>query len=250
MTSGACELQDFDLKPANDLGLTPRERKLSLGRESGLIETGTHLAYWSMMRTYLALYHRTSVVGREHIPVKPPYVMVANHSSHLDVMMMVSVQRWQLRDKVFPLAAGDFFFETPAMATFATMCINALPLWRRNCGRHVLGELRNRLISEPCVYVLFPEGTRSTNGKLGPFKAGLGMLVANTDVPVVPCHISGASEALPKGKHWPRPRHIRLTIGEPLSFAGLSNNKAGWDQIAAQTQSAVQDISNRTCVSS
>jgi 1-acyl-sn-glycerol-3-phosphate acyltransferase len=243
-------LQDFNLKPANDLGMTPRERRLSLARESGLIATGTHLAYWTMMRLYLALYHRMSVVGREHIPVEPPYVMVANHSSHLDALMMVSVQRWRLRDKVFPLAAGDFFFETPAMAAFATLCINALPLWRRNCGRHVLGELRERLISEPCAFVLFPEGTRSTDGRMGSFKAGLGMLVAQTAIPVVPCHISGASEAMPKGKRWPRPRHVSLTIGEPLSFNELSNDKAGWDQIAEQTRSAVQEMSDRTCVGS
>ncbi|MEZ6193399.1 MAG: lysophospholipid acyltransferase family protein [Phycisphaerales bacterium] len=235
-------MQDFDLKPANDLGLTHRERTLSLARESGLIETATHFTYWSMMRAYLTLYHRMKVTGRENIPVKPPYVMVANHCSHLDSLMMVSVQRWRLRDKVFPLAAGDYFFETPTMATFAMFCINALPLWRRNCGRHVLGELRKRLISEPCAFVLFPEGTRSPDGKLGPFKAGLGMIVAGAEVPVVPCRIFGAMEAFPRNKRLPRPRQVRLAIGKPLDFRDTPNNRTGWDHIAEHTHAAVESL--------
>ncbi len=222
--------------------MTHRERTLSLARESGLVETGMHFVYWSMMRTYLALYHRMTIVGRENIPAEPPYIMVANHSSHLDAMMMVSIQRWRLRDKVFPLAAGDFFFETPAMATFATFCINALPLWRRNCGRHVLGELRKRLISEPCVFVLFPEGTRSKDGQIGLFKAGLGMIVAETEVPVVPCRISGVSQAMPKGKRLPRPKPIRLAIGKPLRFEDAPNRKVGWDDISQKTRAAVQAL--------
>lgn len=235
-------LQDFDLKPANDLGMTHRQRALSLARESGLIETGTHLAYWSMMRFYLALYHRLSVTGRRHIPAKPPYIMIANHSSHLDTLMLVSAQRWRDHDRIFPLAAGDYFFETPAMATFAMMCVNALPLWRRNCGRHVLGELRKRLVSEPCAFVLFPEGTRSPDGRLGPFKAGLGMIVAGTPVPVVPCGISGVLEALPRNKRLPRPRRLSLTIGEPLLFQDVSNDRAGWELIAQQTHAAVEAL--------
>ncbi len=237
-------MQDFDLKPANDLGMTHRQRTMSLARESGLIETGTHFAYWAMMRTYLRVYHRMSIRGRENIPAQPPYVMVANHSSHLDALMMVSVQRWRLRDKVFPLAAGDFFFETPAMAAFATLCINALPLWRNNCGRHVLGELRKRLISEPCAFVLFPEGTRSTDGKIGSFKAGLGMLVAKSSVPVVPCLISGTREALPRDKRCPRPRRVSLTIGQPLTFTDVSNDRSGWEQVANKTQRAVEALTD------
>lgn len=235
-------MQDFELKPANDLGLTHKQRTLSLARESGLIETGLHFAYWSMMRGYLRLYHRLSVSGCEHIPKDPPYVMVANHSSHLDALILSSIQRWRHRDRVFPLAAGDYFFETPAMATFAAMCINALPLWRRNCGRHVLGELRMRLINEPCAFVLFPEGTRSTDGVMGPFKSGLGMLVAEAAVPVVPCRINGAMQAFPRDTHLPRPRRVSLKIGPPLHFQDVGNDRPGWDLIAQQSRTAVESL--------
>jgi 1-acyl-sn-glycerol-3-phosphate acyltransferase len=235
-------LQDFDLKPANDLGMTHKERTLCLARESGLIETGTHFAYWSLMKASLRLYHRLAVHGRQHVPVDPPYVLIANHTSHLDAMVLASIVPYRLRDRVFPLAAGDFFFETPAAAAFATFCINALPLWRNNCGRHVMGELRKRLTDEPCVYILFPEGTRSLTGELGPFKAGLGMLVADTSVPVIPCRLSGSHMALPKGGCLPKPCKISVTIGEPLYFTDVENKRRGWESVALESHRAVNAL--------
>jgi 1-acyl-sn-glycerol-3-phosphate acyltransferase len=237
-------LQDFDLKPANDLGMTHRQRTLSLARESGLIQTGTHLVYWSLMKTYLRLYHRLTVRGRQHLPAKPPFVLIANHSSHLDALVLASVIPNRLRDRVFPIAAGDFFFETPGIATFAALCVNALPLWRHNCGRHVMGELRRRLIDEPCVFVLFPEGTRSHDGEMGSFKAGLGMLVAQTDVPVVPCWVSGGHRSLAKGRRWPRPCRITLHCGKQMRFGSVDNIRSGWDQVAKQARAAVQAIAD------
>ena len=67
----------------------------------------------------------------------------------------------RLRNCVFPLAAGDTFFETPAIAAFAAGMMNAPPLWRKNCGHHAIETLRQRPVAEPCGYILFPEGTRS-----------------------------------------------------------------------------------------
>src|SRR5690606_3946329 len=92
-----------------------------------------------------------------------------------------------LRRSTMALAAGDTFFDSRPRAAFAAMCLNALPLWRKNVGRHSLDALRERLVNEPCSYVLFPEGTRSRTGDMNPFKPGLGMLVAATGIPVVPC---------------------------------------------------------------
>ena len=233
-------MDDFQLEPAHDFGLTHRQRTLSLRRESGLIETATHALWWGGMRSYLYLYHRMQVRGLEHLPDRPPYVLIANHSSHLDAMLMAAPLPWTLRDRIFPIAAGDVFFETPVLATFATICLNALPMWRHNCGRHALKELRKRLVEEPCVYILFPEGRRSPDGSLLEFKAGLGMLIAGSGVPVVPCFIGGAHEAMPRDRRFPRPRRVRLQIGRPLTFDSLSNRREGWGQIAMVCREAVE----------
>ena len=96
------------------------------------------------------------------------------------------------------------------------------------CGSHAMQELRDRLISGPSIYILFPEGTRSRDGSLGRFKPGLGMIVAGAPVPVVPCHLEGAFAASPPGARVPRPLPLRLRIGAPLAFGDLPNDRSGW----------------------
>jgi 1-acyl-sn-glycerol-3-phosphate acyltransferase len=117
-----------------------------------------------------------------------------------------------------------------------------LPMWRKNCGSHALKDLRKRLVDEPCGLILFPEGQRSRDGSLLPFKAGLGMLVAGTAVPVIPCHLDGAFRAFPPNARAPRPRKIRLRIGSPLVFDSVPNARAGWEQVTAQTHAAVRQL--------
>src|ERR1043166_6361677 len=129
-------MNDWKLEPAHDLGLPLKERTRSLRREAGLAETLLHWASWSVIRNFLALYHRLEITGREHVPASPPFVLVANHASHLDALVLASPLPARIRDRVFPIAAGDTFFETPAAAVFAAFILNALPIWRKNCGPH------------------------------------------------------------------------------------------------------------------
>ncbi|MCA9296848.1 MAG: 1-acyl-sn-glycerol-3-phosphate acyltransferase [Phycisphaerales bacterium] len=173
----------------------------------------------------------------------PPFIMVANHTSHLDAVSLASALPIRLRDQVLPLAAGDTFFETPVLAAFAAGAMNALPLWRAHAGRHALNDLRRRLLDEPCAYILFPEGTRSRDGTMGSFKSGLGMLVAETDVPVIPCYLDGAYAALPPKKHVPRPKKLHLRIGTPVRFPHVENCRAGWNIVATETRTAVEQLS-------
>jgi 1-acyl-sn-glycerol-3-phosphate acyltransferase len=235
-------MDEWRYQPARDAGLSPTERARSLRRESGLLESGGHLLWGALVRYYLAVYHRMEVRGREHVPARPPFVLVANHSSHLDALALASFLPWRLRDRVFPVAAGDVFFETPAVSHFASWFINALPLWRKNACRHALGELRARLVEEPCVFILFPEGARANDGKLMPFKHGLGMMIAGTGVPVVPCYLRGAYEAAPKGKVLPRPVKLRVDIGPPLVFEGVPNERQGWQEIGGRLEAAVKAL--------
>jgi 1-acyl-sn-glycerol-3-phosphate acyltransferase len=239
-------MEKWDLQPARDLGMAPGERLRSLQRESGLVSTGLHLAWWSLVRGYLALWHRLAISGQPNLPGQPPFVLVANHTSHLDALVLAAPLPWRLRDRIFPIAAGDVFFETPLASAFSAWMLNALPLWRKNCGPHALAQLRLRLLEEPCAYILFPEGARSRDGRLSAFKAGLGMLVAETRVPVVPCYLEGCHQALPAKQRWPRPRRIRLRIGEPLTFESVADNRKGWVQIAAAMQERVKALAPGT----
>jgi 1-acyl-sn-glycerol-3-phosphate acyltransferase len=229
-------------EPARDLELPPVERARSLRRESGLFSTAGHLVWRLSTQAFFKLYHRLGVDDGHSIPLEPPFVMIANHTSHLDALVLAAVLPWRLCDCVFPVAAGDVFFNTPAVSLFAATMLNALPMWRRNCGSHALAELRKRLVEEPCGLILFPEGTRSRDGSLQPFKAGLGMLIAGTAVPVIPCHLSGAFQAFPPAARWPRPRKIRLKVGRPLVFASVPNAREGWEHVTIQAHEAVRQL--------
>jgi 1-acyl-sn-glycerol-3-phosphate acyltransferase len=179
-------------------------------------------------------------VGRDNLPREPPLILAANHVSHLDALVLADPLPWRLRDRVFPVAVGDHFFETPPQAFFAATFLNALPIWRFKCGPHALQQLRQRLVDESCVYILFPEGTRSQDGRLGRFKSGLGMLVAGTTVPVVPCYLEGTYSALPPHQLLPRPCRITLTVGAALTFPDVPDERAGWNQIAEITAKAIR----------
>jgi 1-acyl-sn-glycerol-3-phosphate acyltransferase len=214
----------------------------SLRRECGLVDSMARWAWWSAIRGYFAAGHRLSIRGRTHLPAEPPFVLVANHASHLDALALAAALPWRLWDRVFPIAAGDTFFRTPMLAAFAAGLLNALPMWRHRCGSHALGELRSRLVDGKCVYVLFPEGTRTRDGRMGSFKPGVGRLVAGTDVPVVPCHLRGTFNALPPGATRPRLERIRVRMGEPLRFDAHGDDRAGWTTIARETETAVRKI--------
>ena len=103
-------------------------------------------------------------------------------------------------------------------------------------------ELRQRLVGEPCVFLLFPEGARTRDGNYLRFKPGVGMLVAGSDVPVVPCHLRGTFEACPAGRIFPRPHKITINIGQPLSFASVENNREGWDIIIGQVEKRIREL--------
>lgn len=235
-------MEPWRIEPARDLGQPMSQRTRSLQRESGLVSTGLHLACWTFIRAYLSLFQRLRVEGRKNLPAGPPYVLVANHTSHLDALALSCFLPWRIRHRVFPIAAGDVFFETPAMSAFSAFFLNALPMWRKKCGPHALQELRERLVSDPCVYVLFPEGARSRDGEMLPFKRGLGMLIAGTAVPVVPCRLDGCFEAMPADVRWPRPGRIRVRIGKPLEFSGVSNDRRGWEHLMVTVEAAVKAL--------
>jgi 1-acyl-sn-glycerol-3-phosphate acyltransferase len=235
-------MEPWQLQPARDTGLTPAERFRSVRRESGLLESLAQQAWFSTLRFYFSLIHRLTVTGRDNLPLKGSFVLAANHCSHLDALILGAALKPRHRERAFPIAAGDIFFQTTAVSVFSAIVLNALPMWRKNCGPHALAELRRKLQEEKAIFIIFPEGGRTRNGSMMPFKHGLGMLVAETNVPVVPCGLFGTFEALPANRKVPRPVKIKLTIGAPLEFAGVPNNREGWSQIARSVESAVRGL--------
>jgi len=235
-------MEPWHLQPAHDTGLSPAERLRSVRRESGLLESLTHHFCFSLLRIYFAIAHRLTIMGRENLPAHGPFVLAANHCSHLDALALGAALTPRHRERAFPIAAGDVFFQSNVTSTFSAIMLNALPMWRKNCGSHALADLRQKLQEEKSIFIIFPEGGRSRDGSMKPFKHGLGMLVAQTNVPVVPCGLTGVFEALPPDRNLPRPVAIKLVIGDALEFASTANDRTGWSQIAASVESSVRTL--------
>jgi 1-acyl-sn-glycerol-3-phosphate acyltransferase len=105
-----------------------------------------------------------------------------------------------------------------------------------------LQTLRDRLLTGSCAYVLFPEGTRSRDGVMARFKPGVGMLVAGSSMPVVPCHLQGTFDSLPAHGKIPRPARITLRFGKAHSFSDASQDREGWNTIGSVLEQAVRTL--------
>jgi 1-acyl-sn-glycerol-3-phosphate acyltransferase len=235
-------MEDWNLKPARDLNMPLGKRLKSEKREGGLIDTLAQISARTLVRIYLKLWHRVEHEGLENLPKQGPFVLSANHASHLDSVVMAAMLPWSLRKNTFPLAAGDVFFETPILTTLAAVVINALPMWRKNVGRHALDDLRQRLVDHDASYILFPEGKRSEDGALLPFKAGLGMLTCATKAQVVPCYIRGANLALKRMTVIPRPKKITISVGKAIPCEGFPNTRDGWKALVLEVEKSIRQL--------
>lgn len=235
----------WTLRPARDHGLSGAERLRSIGREPGLGSLLVSGCWRSLVRAYLRGVHRLQVEGRDNLP-KAPFVMVANHASHLDALALAAALPVALAGRAYALAAGDTFFTNTARAAFAAYAINALPVWRSRTSVRDIKDLRARLHEDGAVLILFPEGTRTRTGAMGAFKPGLGALVAGTPIPVVPCYLAGGHAAWPPGRRLPRPGRLHLAIGRPLDFKDVSPGRAGFNDVSTQCEAAVRALEAST----
>ncbi|MFC0409611.1 lysophospholipid acyltransferase family protein [Roseomonas elaeocarpi] len=214
---------------------------MSQGREPGLTSLAVAGSWRGIVRLYLRAAHRLRVEGLENLPAAP-FVIVANHSSHLDALTIAAALPRALGRRAFALAAGDTFFTSLPLATFAAFAINALPVWRKRTTARDIEALRARLHEDGAVLILFPEGTRSRTGAMGRFQPGVGALIAGQPVPVVPCFLDGAFEAWPASRRLPRPGPLHLRIGTPLHFDAVAPGRAGLAEVAGCCEAAVREL--------
>ena len=100
-------MDEWRYEPARDLHLAPGETLRSVQREAGLAALATQAMWRAGSRMYLRLYHRLTIHGLEYVPAHGPFVMVANHSSHLDALTLAAALPWKLRRHAFPIAAAS-----------------------------------------------------------------------------------------------------------------------------------------------
>jgi len=227
---------------AEDLEQPMIERLRRFPREPDMLVYGLRSLAALALRAWLRGYHRLEIIGHDHLPRDESFVMVANHSSHLDAVCLLAALPLRKLHRAFPAAAADYFFVSAATTAAAAIVVNALPFRRTVNIRQSLSLCRQLLANPGNILVIFPEGTRSMTGQLGEFKPGIGLLLAGTEIPVVPCYLSGAFEAWPKGKLIPQPKRLRLIIGAPRRYDNIAASKSTAQQIAAELRQAVLEL--------
>lgn len=174
-----------------------------------------------LARPFVRVFTGMDVIGRERLPLDGPAIVCANHNSHMDAFMLLTLFPNRLLQKVRPVAAADYFLANPAISWVSLNLIGISPISRKVArGEDVLAPAR-QAIERGEIILVFPEGTRSKDGELGPLKAGVARLAeAFPDIPVVPVWIEGAGRVLPKGARTPVPMNCTALVGESLTWTG------------------------------
>jgi len=163
------------------------------------------------------------VCGREHLPIKGPAIVVANHNSHVDTLLILCMFPARALPRVRPAAAADYFLANPVIGWFSRHIIGIVPVERARVGREVdvLAPAREAL-AQGDIVVIFPEGTRGkASDQMAPLKSGVARLAeAFPDAPVIPAWIAGAGRVLPKGEGLPVPMNCSINVGPPLRWNG------------------------------
>jgi len=215
--------------PPADLGWARQEPVRTL---RWLIQRGLLLPFTEVMA-------HPKVEGREWVTdLERPVIFAANHSSHADTSLILHALSDRARDRTVVAAAADYWFKRPLLGNIVSLFLNTFP-FSRTGGAQAQLNASSRLLKSGWNLVLFPEGSRSPDGRIQEFKPGVGHLANETGTPVVLMHIRGAYQIMPRGQKLPLPGPARVRIGRPMS----PNPKEGSREFSARVEKAVRALS-------
>jgi long-chain acyl-CoA synthetase len=185
------------------------------------------LARWltALNRTLMRRMFRVRAQGIEHLPRQGPYLLVPNHGSLLDPFALAAVFPKGLAREVHWAGISEMAFANAVLRGFSRLA-HVLPVDPRRGAVSSLA-LAAAVLDAGKPLVWFPEGQRSVDGRLLPFKRGIGLVLETRNVPVVPVVIRGANDAMPPGKRLPRRSEITVELGAPVLPDELAHQGKG-----------------------
>lgn len=178
-----------------------------------IVRLGIH----SVIHPFIRSYNKLNVINCEAVLDNWPFIITPNHSSHMDTMAMYSAFPLKYVNRLFSVAAKDYFFRNSSIALGSRLIANIIPLDRTGTEKEGL-QLSFSKIREGHSILIFPEGTRSVTGELGRFKKGAILLSKEAKIPIIPAYIKGTFQSMPKAARFPIPARITILFGDPLYY--------------------------------
>ncbi len=169
---------------------------------------------WHAFRFIYATYFRWRVYHPERVPSGGSVILASNHASFIDPPLVgAGLQR------AVNYLARNTLFDVPVVGSLLRSW-TVVPVDREGGGGAGLKAILDRLL-DGGVILLFPEGTRTHDGKLQPARSGIGLTVIKSNAPVVPVRVFGTFEAFGRHMRFPRPRRVAVKYGQPMNFEKL-----------------------------
>ena len=192
---------------------------------------------WLFFRAFFAIYFRSRAFNPERVPPFGPVILASNHASFLDPPLVGA-------PLARPLAylARDTLFRFPLIGSLLRAW-NAVPVDRDGGGAAGLRRILEVLEAGDGV-IVFPEGTRTRDGRLQAARSGIGLMVLKSNAPVVPVRVFGTFEAYGRYARFPRPFRIAVKYGRPMGFERLRQEAPTCDK--ARLKQIYHEITART----
>lgn len=177
----------------------------------------------------MALFIGLRVRGREHLSSAAQFILVANHSSHLDTMSLLSLFPLKQLRRIRPVAAADYFERNAFVSLLTKTLFNILPIARKNITseNNPLRRMREAIEAGQSL-IIFPEGTRGPGGEIGEFRSGVAHVLGKLpNVPVLPAYLVNMGRSLPKGEFIPVPFFCEIRLGAPRVMTGSRQEITG-----------------------
>lgn len=196
---------------------------------------------WLFFRACYSTYFHWRVFNPENVPATGGVILASNHASFIDPPLVGAPLK-----RAINYLARESLFRYPIVGTVLHSW-NAVPVDRDGAGAKGLKAILDRLLKGGGI-ILFPEGTRSRDGRLQPARSGIGLIVIKSTAPVVPVRVFGTYDAFGRHLKFPRPHRIMVKYGAPLNFAALraeagtcdkTRLKEIYQQVADEIMSAI-----------
>jgi long-chain acyl-CoA synthetase len=213
----------------------------------GLLDILVTLIFKSVLVFLFRIFWQLKIKGREFLPSGGPYLICPNHASYLDGFAVFSSLTFRSAINTFFLGYSDIF-EHPSVS-WGNKLARLIPI---DPNTHLTEAMQavSFVLSEKKIACIFPEGRRSIDENIAEFKKGVGILIKELGVPVIPVYIQGSHQSWPRGNLLPRLYPLKVTFGKPILAAELLRNKEqgqSLDDYEAIAQALREEVLKLVC---